>query len=116
MKFYALLFLVLLTCLYLTTAQGSYEDCCLKYVKTVKPAIKRRVTQYRLQELDGGCNIPAVVFTLKYGRVMCADPKQPWVKSLVHNLDRKMVIDGFFPSRTLFHTLFSRGFKHPCSL
>uniref|UniRef100_A0AAY3ZY04 Chemokine interleukin-8-like domain-containing protein n=1 Tax=Denticeps clupeoides TaxID=299321 RepID=A0AAY3ZY04_9TELE len=73
---------------------GSYEDCCLKYVKTVKPAIKRRVTQYRLQELDGGCNIPAVVFTLKYGRVMCADPKQPWVKSLVHNLDRKMVIDA----------------------
>uniref|UniRef100_A0AAY3ZY13 Chemokine interleukin-8-like domain-containing protein n=1 Tax=Denticeps clupeoides TaxID=299321 RepID=A0AAY3ZY13_9TELE len=82
MKFYALLFLVLLTCLYLTTAQGSYEDCCLKYVKTVKPAIKRRVTQYRLQELDGGCNIPAVVFTLKYGRVMCADPKQPWVKNI----------------------------------
>ncbi|XP_042561511.1 C-C motif chemokine 21 [Clupea harengus] len=87
MRFYALLFLVILTCLYLTVAQGSYEDCCLKYVKRVRPSVKGMVRSYRKQQLDGGCNIPAIVFSMKRGRVFCADPKQIWVRHLMKRTD-----------------------------
>lgn len=39
----------------------TYEDCCLKYIKKVKPRIQKYAVSYRLQVLDGGCNLPAVM-------------------------------------------------------
>ncbi|KAJ8357690.1 hypothetical protein SKAU_G00204840 [Synaphobranchus kaupii] len=89
MRYSSLAFLLLLTCVCLTLAQGSYEDCCLKYVKSVPKKIKHGVASYRRQEADGGCNIPAIVFTLRRGRVFCADPSQSWAQHLVNRIDSR---------------------------
>uniref|UniRef100_A0A671MLL8 Chemokine (C-C motif) ligand 25b n=1 Tax=Sinocyclocheilus anshuiensis TaxID=1608454 RepID=A0A671MLL8_9TELE len=85
MKFQILVFLLLLTCMYPSVAQGSYENCCLNYAK-VKKSIRRHVVSYRMQETDGGCNIPAVVFKLKKSKTICVDPRLPWVQQVVQKM------------------------------
>lgn len=41
---------------------GSYENCCLKYIVGVRKSMRRNIESYRVQETDGGCNIPAIVW------------------------------------------------------
>ncbi|XP_042560770.1 C-C motif chemokine 25b [Clupea harengus] len=89
MKFSILFFVLLLACLYPSLAQGSYENCCLKYVKGVKKSTKRKVDKYRIQETDGGCNIPAVVFTLRSTKSFCANPREQWVQHLINQVKSK---------------------------
>ncbi|XP_063057247.1 C-C motif chemokine 25b [Engraulis encrasicolus] len=89
MKFSILFFILLLACMCPVLAQGSYENCCLKYVAGIKKSTKKRVEKYRLQETDGGCNRQAVVFTLRNLRTFCADPKQQWVQHLIADVDRR---------------------------
>ncbi|XP_023699910.2 C-C motif chemokine 25b [Paramormyrops kingsleyae] len=91
MKFSVLFCILLFTCLYLTLAQGSYENCCLKYVKSIRKATRRHVVEYRRQETDGGCNLPAIVFKVNYKgkwKQICADPNKDWVKSLIETIDK----------------------------
>ncbi|KAI7810330.1 putative C-C motif chemokine 21-like, partial [Triplophysa rosa] len=94
MRFNMLFIIVLLGLLHLTLAQGSYEDCCLKYIKTMKPHMKHRVTSYRKQQLDGGCNIPAIIFTMKHGRMLCVDPREKWVHDLMQRVDKMSAGSG----------------------
>ncbi|XP_045908511.1 C-C motif chemokine 25 [Micropterus dolomieu] len=89
MRFNTLFFLVITTCLSLVLAQGSFDDCCLKYVKKMNINSQKHAVSYTLQLTDGSCNIPAVIFTMKRGRVFCADPNEKWVEELVTKIDKK---------------------------
>ncbi|XP_026873244.1 C-C motif chemokine 25 [Electrophorus electricus] len=89
MRFILLFLLLILGVFSLSQAQGTYEDCCLRYAKAPKHNLLKKVSSYRKQELDGGCNLPAVVFKLKGGRLLCANPKLKWVVSLQTKLDNK---------------------------
>ncbi|NWX21031.1 CCL19 protein, partial [Aegotheles bennettii] len=60
-------------------------DCCLG---TRETPIPRRIVQgYRLQLVQDGCNIPAVVFITTKGRRLCAPLEAPWVIRLQGKLD-----------------------------
>uniref|UniRef100_A0A673BAN9 C-C motif chemokine 20-like n=1 Tax=Sphaeramia orbicularis TaxID=375764 RepID=A0A673BAN9_9TELE len=89
MRFNTLFFLLVLAYMCLTTAQVSYDDCCLKYVKKMSHATQRHAVKYRWQVPDGGCNIPAVIFTMRRGRVFCTDPREKWVNDLMRKIDAK---------------------------
>ncbi|KAG7319765.1 hypothetical protein KOW79_016908 [Hemibagrus wyckioides] len=89
MRFNLLFFFVFLGVLYLSLAQGLYEDCCLSFTKEIKPSVKKRVISYRRQEQDGGCNLPAIVFKLKSGRQFCARPGDKWVQDLLIQTEHK---------------------------
>ncbi|KAG7229062.1 hypothetical protein INR49_013181 [Caranx melampygus] len=88
MRFNVLVFFLSL-CLCLALAQVSYDDCCLKYVKKMSLNAQKHAVKYRIQEMDGGCNIPAVIFTMRKGRVFCTDPREKWVQDLMRRIDRK---------------------------
>ncbi|XP_077058833.1 C-C motif chemokine 25b [Siphateles boraxobius] len=88
MKFQILVFLLLLACMYPSVAQGSYENCCLKYIVGVRKSMRRNIKSYRVQETDGGCNIRAIVLKLKR-KTLCADPRQQWVQQLMQQIDKK---------------------------
>ncbi|XP_061776847.1 C-C motif chemokine 20 isoform X2 [Nerophis ophidion] len=83
------LVLLVLSCLCLAMAQVSYDDCCLSYVNKLDKKVQDRAVKYRIQQTDGGCNIRAVIFTLRKGRVYCTDPRHTWVQELMDALDKK---------------------------
>nr|XP_020446886.1 C-C motif chemokine 25-like [Monopterus albus] len=84
-----LFFLPSLSCLCLALAQVSYDDCCLRYVTHLNHKTQKHVVDYRRQETDGSCNIPAVIFIMKKGRMLCTNPKENWVMKLMKNIDQK---------------------------
>uniref|UniRef100_W5M6H7 Chemokine interleukin-8-like domain-containing protein n=1 Tax=Lepisosteus oculatus TaxID=7918 RepID=W5M6H7_LEPOC len=90
MKFSVLFFCLLLACLYLSMAQGSYENCCLKYVHRVSKTVKKNIIEYRRQKTDGGCNLPAIVFKMRNRKLFCANPNEKWVEDVINKIDRKI--------------------------
>ncbi|XP_039523278.1 C-C motif chemokine 25b [Pimephales promelas] len=89
MKFQILVFLLLLACMYPSVAQGSYENCCLRYIVGVRKAVRKNIVSYREQQTDGGCNIPAIVFKLKNSKTLCGDPRQIWVQKLMRTINNR---------------------------
>ncbi|GAB1285161.1 C-C motif chemokine [Apodemus speciosus] len=62
---------------------GNY-DCCLNYAKHVYPS--RAIVGFTRQMADEACDINAIIFHLRNKRLVCADPKQQWVKNAVQQL------------------------------
>ncbi|XP_034744726.1 monocyte chemotactic protein 1B-like [Etheostoma cragini] len=89
MRFPTLFILLILSCLCLALAQTSFDDCCLKYVKRMSKGTQLHAVKYRHQVTDGGCNIHAVIFTMRKGVEFCTDPKDAWVKDLITKIDEK---------------------------
>ncbi|XP_029906240.1 C-C motif chemokine 25b [Myripristis murdjan] len=95
MKFQILFFLLLLACMYLSLAQGSYGNCCLGHAKGIKKSVRKNVESYRMQETDGDCNLRAVVFLVKRRPglakqfTICANPDFSWVQSLMTEVDNR---------------------------
>ncbi|XP_068956254.1 C-C motif chemokine 25 isoform X2 [Petaurus breviceps papuanus] len=87
--------LQLLTCLLLAlipavSSQGAYEDCCLNYTKHKKPALLRHIRQYRIQEVNGSCNLRAVIFEFRRkSNVICGNPDDKWVKDKIRELQSR---------------------------
>ncbi|XP_027699906.1 C-C motif chemokine 25 [Vombatus ursinus] len=85
----------LLTCLlvaliHAVSSQGTYEDCCLKYTKHRKPAFLRLIRQYRIQEVNGSCNLRAVIFEFRRkSNIICGNPDDKWVKDKIRELQSR---------------------------
>ncbi|XP_009955294.1 PREDICTED: C-C motif chemokine 19 [Leptosomus discolor] len=60
-------------------------DCCLRTSET--PIPRRIVQDYRLQLVQDGCDIPAIVFITTRGKRLCAPLQAPWVVRLQEKLD-----------------------------
>ncbi|XP_060771954.1 C-C motif chemokine 18-like [Neoarius graeffei] len=77
-----LLGLLVLTCLQsFTMAEHAKEvkKCCVSYQTSRIPV--KRITAY--EETDIRCTNPGVIFTLKNGKVACANPKDKWVQRVM---------------------------------
>ncbi|XP_077955603.1 C-C motif chemokine 25 [Gasterosteus aculeatus] len=89
MRSNTVIFLLVLSGVCLSLAQTTFEDCCFKYVKKHIRRTQKLAVDYRRQVVDGGCNIPATIFTLRGGRLLCADPQERWVVHLMKRLDKR---------------------------
>ncbi|XP_015416042.1 PREDICTED: C-C motif chemokine 19 isoform X1 [Myotis davidii] len=63
------------------------EDCCLSVA--LHPIPGNIVRAFRHLHIQDGCRVPAVVFTTKRGRKLCAPPDQPWVDRIIRRLEKK---------------------------
>ncbi|XP_072296859.1 C-C motif chemokine 25 isoform X2 [Eucyclogobius newberryi] len=88
MRWFTVLSLLAVCLVCLSVAQVSFDDCCLKYMKKSRN-IQRHAVRYTRQETDGDCNIPAIIFMMKRGRVYCTNPADKWVQDLMRIIDKR---------------------------
>uniref|UniRef100_A0A8C6URA4 C-C motif chemokine n=1 Tax=Neogobius melanostomus TaxID=47308 RepID=A0A8C6URA4_9GOBI len=94
MRWITVLALLVVCLMCLSVAQISYDDCCLKYANTLSRRLQKQAVSFSRQETDGGCNLTAVIFTLKRGRIYCTDPNAKWVKDLIEHIKKKRAKNG----------------------
>ncbi|XP_053089027.1 C-C motif chemokine 3-like [Pangasianodon hypophthalmus] len=84
-----LLLLLVLACLQSFTktnkARGP-DKCCFSYQTHRIPV--RLITEYK--DIDRQCTKPGVIFTLKNGRLVCADPDVEWVQNNMKKIDQRL--------------------------
>ncbi|XP_001512383.2 C-C motif chemokine 4 [Ornithorhynchus anatinus] len=56
--------------------------CCFSY--TSRPLPIRLLSYY--EETSSRCSKPAIIFTTKKGREVCADPSEEWVQDRIQDL------------------------------
>ncbi|XP_074544744.1 C-C motif chemokine 20a.3 [Halichoeres trimaculatus] len=80
--------LTLLTvCLMTSNASAAQPRCCHWYSKT-KPAFSE-IKGYSVQPNTGMCRINAIIFLLKKGKLVCANPAKDWVMDYINRLRNK---------------------------
>ncbi|XP_029473050.1 C-C motif chemokine 20 [Rhinatrema bivittatum] len=68
--------------------EATYDlDCCYTYSKKQLP--RKVIKSFTLQRSNEVCDIDAVIFHTKKRFNVCANPQEPWVKSIVASLRRK---------------------------
>ncbi|XP_053485877.1 C-C motif chemokine 3-like [Ictalurus furcatus] len=60
-------------------------ECCFSY--QTHPIPVKRITAYK--ETEHRCTKPGVIFTLKSGRQLCADPSVEWVQKHMKTVDQR---------------------------
>ncbi|XP_051017750.1 C-C motif chemokine 25 [Acomys russatus] len=65
--------------------QGAFEDCCLGYQPRIKWTILRHALRYSWQDVNGSCNLRAVIFYFRH-KVLCGNPEDRNVKRAMKNL------------------------------
>uniref|UniRef100_A0A3Q1IFC0 C-C motif chemokine n=2 Tax=Anabas testudineus TaxID=64144 RepID=A0A3Q1IFC0_ANATE len=77
--------IVLVACallfLSLAASQSSFSphECCFKFISKALP--KRNVMAYK--NTDKLCPMQGVLFTMRSGSEICADPSMEWVKNII---------------------------------
>ncbi|XP_053089578.1 C-C motif chemokine 3-like isoform X2 [Pangasianodon hypophthalmus] len=86
-----LLVLLVLTCIQsFTTAQNTNgpTQCCFRYQSSQIPV--KVIIGY--EETDHQCTKPGVIFILKSGRGVCADPEVKWVQKHMKTIDQRLIL------------------------
>ncbi|XP_053370856.1 C-C motif chemokine 4 homolog [Clarias gariepinus] len=95
-----LLVLVILVCLQCFTMSNNGhgpEKCCFDYLKNPNP--KQNIISYTKTEHQ--CPKPGVIFILKKGYQVCADPRVEWVKERMKKIDQLKVKNKTRPKTTV---------------
>ncbi|XP_043082021.1 C-C motif chemokine 20b [Puntigrus tetrazona] len=61
--------------------------CCLKYRR--RPLDCRHLKGFDIQKMTGSCDLPAIIFHTKNGKLVCADPERHWTQDRVECLRLK---------------------------
>ncbi|XP_058137038.1 C-C motif chemokine 25 [Dasypus novemcinctus] len=70
--------------------QGAFEDCCLAYHHITRWNVLQHARSYKLQEVSGSCNLPAVIFFFpRRHKMICGNPRAKWVKIGMKRLDAR---------------------------
>ncbi|XP_016009045.2 C-C motif chemokine 20 isoform X2 [Rousettus aegyptiacus] len=69
-------------------SEASSFDCCLRYTK--HELHHRFVLGFTQQLANEACDIDAVIFHTRRKLAVCADPKEIWVKRVVHILSQRI--------------------------
>ncbi|XP_044539959.1 C-C motif chemokine 20 [Gracilinanus agilis] len=78
---------VMLLCLSDRAQAASSFDCCLRYIE--HPISAKFIKGYTEQRSYEACDIDAIIFyTRKH--VVCADPKEAWVKHVLRILSSRL--------------------------
>ncbi|XP_053368083.1 C-C motif chemokine 4 homolog [Clarias gariepinus] len=81
-----LLVLICVQSFTLALAPNAPDICCFTFQKRKVPV--QLITKY--DETYPSCPNPGIIFTMKSGRRVCADPRDQWVKDHMNNIDLRL--------------------------